>query len=622
MIQTTDTAATQVVIRDAASPARTSGRISGIVQTIDFHGLSRSVQERFVACVRGQQAPQPIVAEKVRSLAPLAWSSLIAASTVALVGFIAWGFGDLGSARAVHRAGSLGVYAVLVGAIALGIAKLAAIRTRKNSLPFDRGIYVFPMSLVDARDPRIHVFSLADVMSVERDARDAHTLRLAFVTGEVFAFRTEDPADAMAKIDRARYEAKELRGTDDPRITMMFTLDPLQRPRVSSPLGPRVGLGRPTPAWTDRAWIAAPIAGCALAFPLLFTRDAASDARMYARATSANDASSYRAYIAQGGKKSDYVGKVLLPRAELIEAQKVGSVEAIDAYTASHPGSAIAEEVKEARKKALLDELDRAKKVGTVAALQDFAKKWPDHGLEPELRAAIHSLFVPALDTYHKRPPANAQVGAFVDRLFSWSEAKAHAGSAATTIQIRFRRKPSNTLRKADKMVSEHHWFIGEASYPSRYFDAAHAMPREKMLSDVLGKNVRDAFGPAVFTVEQGPRLEDGDGPLPAVTEPTLFVTHTEDWPGPFDGSITKPRGVWITVGYKFEALFVIPGDKNPLAFEMEVPEKIPQQVIEQNPMGGTPQAPLEDKIYGTMSETAFNTFRDKYLATFLPASK
>ena len=73
------------------------------------------------------------------------------------------------------------------------------------------------------------------------------------------------------------------------------------------------------------------------------------------------------AYIAQGGKKSDYVGKVLLPRAELVEAQKAGTVEAIDAYTAAHPGSAIAQEVKDARKKALLDELDRAKKVGTVA---------------------------------------------------------------------------------------------------------------------------------------------------------------------------------------------------------------------------------------------------------------
>ncbi|MGZ3453614.1 MAG: hypothetical protein ACXVEF_28680 [Polyangiales bacterium] len=591
------------------------------MELIDFHGLTRSVQERFVACVRGRQAPQPIAAEKVRSYAPLAWWSVIVLASAALSLYVAWGFGDPRSGHAIHRNGSLGVYGLLVAAITLGIAKLVAIRVRRTSLPFDRGVYVFPMSLVDARDAEIQVYSLADALSVSADP-DGRSVRLVFTTGEVFRFRTAEGGDVTAKLESARLAARELRGTSDPRITMMFRLDPLQSPRVSSPLGPRQGLGRPTPRWTAHAWIAAPVAGCVLAIPLLRAHDAASDAQMYRRVTAANDVASYREYLGQGGKRSDYVARVLLPRAELVEAQKLGTVEAIDAFMESHPGSAIEEEVKAAHKLALLADLERAKAIGTVAALQDFAKKWPDHGLEVELRAAIHQLYVPALDAYRKRPPSNAQVASFVDRLFRWSEAKAHAGSAATTIQIRFRRKPSDSLRRADHMVSEHHWFIGEASYPSRYFDASHAMPREKALADVLGKTIRDAFGPAVFTVEQGPRLEDGDAPLPVVSEPTLFVTHTEEWPGRFDGSITKPRGVWIDVGYRFEAMFVIPGDKQPLSFELDVPEKLPTHVIEQNPKGGTPQAPLEDKIYGSMSENAFNAFRDKYLSTLLPTAK
>lgn len=626
-MDTTDTVARISTTHSTSPGGRTESRAtapSSALQTIDFRTLSRSVQERFVACVAGTQQPSPLVATQVRSYAPHAWASVIFASAVLLVAFIGWGFGDLHSTQAVHHARAIATYGVLISAIALGVVQLAILRMRRESLPFPRGVYCFPVSLVDARAGLVRVYSLADLLTVERDAKNARAVRLMFASGEAFSFETESSGaaeGAVARIESARAEAKALRGgPDDPRITMMFTLDPLQRPRISSPLGPRSPLTRDVPGWTDKAWVIAPLIGFALALPLRHLRDAASDARMYQRATAAGDAESLRAYLAQGGKRSDHVARVLLPRAELRDAERANTVEAIDAYIASHPNSAIEGEVKTARRKALLDELDRAKKVGTVAALQNFAKKWPDSGLEPELRAAIHGLFVPALDAYHKRPPADPHVRSFVDRLFAWSEQKAHAGSAATTIEIRFRKTPSPTMRRADKMVSEHHWFIGEASYPSRYFDATHAAPREKAAADALGKQMANAFGAQVFTVTEGARLEDGDGPLPNVTEPTLFVNHQEAWQGLFDGSITKPRGIWVVMTYSFDALFVIPGDKEPLAFKMEVTEPLPKNVIEGNPQGGTPQAPLEDKIYGSMTDSAFRTFEDKYLATFLPA--
>lgn len=608
--------AKKVVIR------RTRG--SGLVHMIDFHGLSRSMQERFAACARGDAAPGPIAVAPLRSYASAGFAATIVVASVAIALFIAYGFGDLGKGEAMHRITTLPVYFLCIAAIVLGVAQLIVIRMRKRALPFQRATYVFPVSIIDARNELIRVLSLADAQDIDRDPKDPNVVRLVAANGEVFRFSCSSDSAAGEKVQAlqsGRDDARALKGgTDDPRITGMFTLDPLQRPRLSSPLGVRAPLARRMPSWSDRAWLVAPIAGLILAPPLRLARNGASDGALYARAQNANTPPAYRAYIGLGGKNRDYVTTVLLPRAELTEARSLGSVEAINDFGKTHPG-VIPTEVDAARRKALLDELDRAKKVGTVAALQDFAKKWPSHGLEPELRAAVHSLFAPALDAYRKKPPANAEVRSFVERLFAWSEQKAHAGSAATTIQIRFRRNPSNTIRKADKMVSEHHWFIGEASYPSRYYDNVHATPREKAAGERLGKHVSQAFGPTVFTVENGDRLDDGEGPLPAVTEPTLFITHQEDWKGLFDGSITRPRGIWVDVNFKYVAIFVIPGDNKPLHFELELAEKIPQQVIKDNPEGGTQQSPLEDKIYGTMAEEGFKKFEDKYLANFLPAS-
>ncbi len=629
-METTKTLARELPLVTATGPAMSGtpsldridvgdpARVSGAVQTIDFHGLTRSVQERFVACIHGRQAPKPIAEAKIRSYATVIWTLVIAIAAAALALLVAIGFGNPYSAEGLHRLPRLVIYFLALTTIVVGIVQIVVRRTYVKSLPWDRGLYVFPVSLVDAREALIQVFSLADVRAVERDAKDPSTLRIAFVTGEVFSFPVTDADATMARLEGARHEARELRSSDDPRITWMFAVDPLQQPRVSSLLGPRNDLARHLPWWTGKAYLIAPVIALLLAVPLRTLRNKASDAKMYSAAVAANDPPSFRAYVSQGGARSDEVTRVLLPRAELRAAAQVGTVEAIDQYMAAHPNSAIADEVAAARRKALLDELERAKKVGTVAAIQDFAKKWPDHGLDVEIRAAIHELFAPALEKYRKQKPGNPQVRAFAEQLFAWSEAKAHAGTNATTIQIRFRRKPSPTMHKADKMVAEHHWFIGEASYPSRYFDTNHSAARETALGERLGKRVREAFGPSVFTVEQGARLDDNADALPVVTEPTIFITHEESWGGLFDGSITKPRGIWIDTVHKMDAVFVIPGHDVPLRFEFETKETIPPQVIKDNPQGGTQAAPLEDKIYDAMVNAAFAKFEEKYLALLL----
>src|SRR6185295_11876717 len=99
------------------------------------------------------------------------------------------------------------------------------------------------------------------------------------------------------------------------------------------------------------------------------------------------------------------VANTLLPRAELKDAERIGTVDALLKYKADHPGSKIGTEVSTSIRAAMLAELEKAKAVGTLAALDEFAKHYPEHGIEPELREAIHAVYARELDAYKKRAP-------------------------------------------------------------------------------------------------------------------------------------------------------------------------------------------------------------------------
>ena len=113
----------------------------------------------------------------------------------------------------------------------------------------------------------------------------------------------------------------------------------------------------------------------------------------------------------------------LLSRAELLVAQRAGSVEAIAEFIAKHKSSAIAAEITGARRVAMVAAFERAREKGTLSALNEFATRYPDHQLEAALAQARRSLFARALIAYRKQasrddPAANQ----FVERLLAYAE--------------------------------------------------------------------------------------------------------------------------------------------------------------------------------------------------------
>jgi hypothetical protein len=257
----------------------------------------------------------------------------------------------------------------------------------------------------------------------------------------------------------------------------------------------------------------------------------------------------------------------------------------------------------------MLAELEKAKAVGTLAALDEFAKHYPEHGVEPELREAIHAVYMRELEIYKKRAATkDKNVVPFVERLFAWAEKHGPA------LEVRFRRKKSESIGRADQYVAKTPSFMGEVSYPSRQFDEKHSTKRENVLGKLLATKFDAGLSPELFDVTVGAQIPQEADALPDVKVPTVFISHAAEWSGHSYVS-QKPRGSYVGIIFAFEAMFVIPGDAKPIKLKADVFKQAALGALkdEDNILPG----PAEEKVYETMASDAFESFGKKVLALF-----
>jgi hypothetical protein len=579
------------------------------MQPIDFYKLTRSVQERFIGSVNGAGLPAPILRSNAVPRAPLVWLGVSAGALLALLFIFRLGFGDLTSAMAVEGPAWLGVDIALVALAAFGVLRALAILREHKKSPFRRGIYVFPVGLIDARRATLRLYPIEDLANVVGPARNAFKLEFA---GASFVFPVKDAEHA----ESAKTELASARGKiqdadaakDSVRPKALAALDPLQgfaNPLVSSePLAPSA------PAWALRGWAIALGLGAVFGASLWGVHNAKSDDAMYARAVADNDAEGFRNYLARGSRHRTEIATILLPRAELSAAQKPGSVAAIEAYAKDHPQTNIGPEVAAALKAALSKELDGAKQAGTLAAIDEFTRRHPQSHLDPEIKAARHAVYQAALARYTEQaPPKSTAEIAFVQRLVAWAEAK------GPPVELRFHRLQSKTLEKADAAVQKHRMFRGVVSVPSRYFDAAHAKPNEDELAAAVVQRFAQAFPTEILAFAVGEPIADPDAQLPAqIMVPTLFIEHGPSWTGSIATS-AAPRGVFVGLGFSFTALFRVPDDTKPLKLHLDVWK---------GPDMATAKADdkPEEAVYSKMAGDAFDQFQRRILGSFFKPSK
>ena len=580
------------------------------MKAVDFYKLPRAIQDRFVGSVMSGFPPAPLLAIKGAKPTRLVWLALTGVCLVALVIVTRVGYGALDSGLALHSGKALLLYAALIFGLAFGLVQAFARVVRERALPYRAGIYLFPACLIDARSDQFKVYSTQDLAGV--DAQGG-SIRVAFSGGTQFLFPCADPTGAptiVSEVQTARDRAMHAKATEDPKE--LVAVDPLHNPRFSSPVGPRDPYDMRRPPWKKLGPVVA-LAVAAIVAPTLWAlRNNGSDKTLYARATQANDTDSYRLYLERGAKFKDDVAGTLLPRAELRDAERAGTVDALLKFKTDHPGSKIASEVATSIRTAMLAELEKAKAPGTLAALEEFAKHYPEHGIEPELREAIHAVYVRELETYKKHaPPPNKDkdknVIPFVERLFAWAE------KHGPKVEVRFRRRKSDSLGRADQYVAKTPSFAGEVSYPSRYFDEKHAVKRETPHARTLATRFDTGLSAELFEVLAGAPIGPDVETLPEVKVPTLFIAHGAEWSGHSHVS-QKPRGSYVGVTFPFEAIFVIPGDAKPIKLKAEIMKQPPLGLLREEDLQ---PGPAEEKVYDAMANDALDAFGNKFMALF-----
>jgi hypothetical protein len=576
------------------------------MQTQDFYKLARPVQDRLIGCVNGTGLPAPVLAVRGGPLEPFLWLLGSGFFGLCLLLLYRTGLGALDNPMSVHGATYIAIYFVLVGLLVFTLIRAAGLLVEGRTLPFKPGIYFFPIGVIDARRYKLKIYPIDELVSSSGPTSD-HGFKLNFKTG-AFEFRAknaEAAAQAAETIAGARGQvaaAEDAPGSMRPKA--MASLDPLQG--FVNPLAPTTSIARNVPVWVKFSWAVAPVAGLVLGTCLWLIRNVVSDDKMFVHAKTADTAAQYRAYLARGSRHRPEVEVVLLPRAELREAKEKGTVDAMEAYIAMHPKTGIPTEIQGALRTAMAKELEDAKKVGTVTALKDFAARHPNHRMEGELRAAIHAVYVSALERYKQNDaPKDPAAAAFVERLLGWVEAKGNPKA-----ELRFHKRASKSLERADAMIGKNRYFMGTMSFPTRYQDVKYMRPREEDVAKAVVERFNKAFPADILALESAPPLDDPDVPLPAsITAPTWFVEYTADWDG---GARTsdRPRGVWVGLGYSFESTFRLPDDSvKPLKYKV---------VIWRAPMTNDldPDEHPEEKIYVNQATGAFEQFGKKLTAT------
>ena len=538
------------------------------MRKLDFYKIGREKQERFLASTRGSAPPAPIVHVKGDGGRTLRWAGLSAAAALVLLVLFGLRFGVLGAPLAVHGAVALLLYIGLLFLIPYAALRAAGTALAGKALPYKPGVYVFPMVLVDAREKVLRVFQMTDVTRVER-ASGGGALKLSLKGGSSFSFPAGDAADAE-QINRALDIAKAqvehaLANKDDGELV---TLDPFYEAKRgwTSPIGPKEALVDRSPAWRRFDYAAAAACALVLGPTLWFLHNRASDDSMLKKAVALNTPEAFESYLSVGRRHTDEVTSVLLPRAELDRAKALQTVEAVQAFIAAHPGSAIDGEAQEALHDALLRELDKAKAGASLASLEAFAKKYPNHHLDAQYAAAVHALYQSALLRFKARAANDSpQLAAFMQKLAAWLEKH---GPAVTVV---FRREISSALGQADKLIGAAP--TNRAFGPkqvTKYFEPT-TQPKQAEVVAALQKDLSEIFSPDLVRFEMGPDVPD-DAAEAALADkgPLLAIRYRFGWLGAAYGSVPLKRA-FAGVHVGGDALFSVPG-ADPLRIRLEVP--------------------------------------------------
>jgi len=171
-------------------------------------------------------------------------------------------------------------------------------------------------------------------------------------------------------------------------------------------------------------------------------------------------------------------------------------------------------------------------------------------------------------------------------------------------VQVRFQRKPTETLENAEKSLRLSAYFSGTKTLPGQYFDEAHQTPREAAAAALVTSALNAHFPRDLVDAKAGPALADTADSKPTV--PTVLITYHTELSGAFTSR--RPRFAMSGIGLISKVSFEIPGDADALGFKLTV-WRAPD-------LNTLTDASTPADLYETMANEAFKRFVKKYLAS------
>lgn len=562
-------------------------------RTVEFNALPKDVRERLVRSINDAEPPHPIVSARVEpkaKLEPGTRNFLLLAAGIAIA-WTLWQSDILGTGYMVVHVPAFAVLFAVIGLVLQGVAE-------KKRLPFERGRYLFPTDFVDATSGDLTIIPTSQIADVECTHIQGDWGYLVSILVVHFhggaddqAFLIGDMQEAETQVHRileARDRTQQAADSGDRAYLMnndmFYEMGPPQIAHGGPPYrgeswdrtvqpnvaGPKV---RPVPVYLNVFIVAA--LGAAIGAGVFFYKRHSNDEAKWSRATGIDSVYSYERYLAQGGSNHASEATARMHAAALRIAKEDGSVTALRSFLSSYPGAA--EEV--------------------IA----------------EANEAVEELYARTLEQFRANASQNNPAAvAFVERLVRYLESNETA-----EVGVIFENPTTDTLAMVDTMLQEEANKLGgglQTVAPiAGHFDAERSRLRHDAIVNNLGEGFRQVFPTDILSLTQTPRN--------AEKAPRIDIGYDVTWSGSMYGDAESNR-VYVGITVTFKVKMTIPGDDQPLEFDLRVvpPQQFTVSYTSYSAMGSLYDSISDlpdDQVYGTMALRAFDQLAGKLSGTF-----
>jgi len=544
-----------------------------------FNSLPVEMRRRFVRAVHSRDKDQaPVVftpAKFVDSLLVLIALVVISAIVVLVVG--AAGYGKFNEAGLWQSNGIVVCYIVATGLIAYGLLTLIWRIANHRSPPFESGIYLFPLSLVDARSSPLRLYDLSRATEIKGERTGGgtqFTFRFEQQVMKMLVLSRVQADTVVPELDRRQAAIKSaVAGRDLKQLLMHDPLFELRvgRTTVSEKPIPGDPAAKYVPGFLRyRAFIAL-FVGILIGGLLWQMRNIHSDDAAFQSVQKSKHEADYQQYL-RFGHRHLQEAREELPRVAFEEARHTKS----------------------------------------VTKLRDVLRRYPNEGLEEGVKDEVHKLYTASFEKFKDQAAySDPALVPFIEQMLGSLEA-----SGSSRVQLHFNRPTDDELKKMDALLTTFAAKRGKVPEPaSPWFGPQSDADREQRIAKGLQNGFAMIFPSDVMQIVAVSTIDPN--------QPLMDITYHIDGSGQFyeDVNMTTmertSNRIFVGLICKFDAKVSLPSQPPGWHFSLAV--QPPQTFNVEHakvPLGGGANAavnvPSPGKVYSVMAERAFDELHSK----------